>query len=97
MKMKKETFTELQNEMLSFIMSFTDDSRSDNFPLLPKSAYEHYESIGLSKEQCRWDFFWGMDKEYARKYSLGRFSTRLYYEGLNDSHIDTALRKIFEG
>lgn len=45
---------------------------------------EHYHARGLSPKRARWDVL------YASKYPAGV----CYDEGLNDDHIDTALRRI---
>jgi hypothetical protein len=47
---------------------------------------EHYHARGLSLRRARWDLL------HASKFD----TRRLYAEGLKDSHIDTALRRILE-
>jgi len=48
--------------------------------------YQKYKSYGLSNKRYRWDLF------HAANLSL--FACRFLYSYLDDSHIDTALRKI---
>jgi hypothetical protein len=50
------------------------------------SLRQRYRDLGLSAERFRWDVLW------ASGYPVNS----LYNAGLNDAHIDTALRKIFE-
>jgi hypothetical protein len=42
-----------------------------------------YKKNGLTHERYRWDVFY-----------VSKIDKKLFYEYLNDSHIDTALRKI---
>jgi len=50
----------------------------------PSRLREWYASQGLSESRMLWDCFW-----------QSRFDcNRLYGDGLNDSHIETALRSI---
>lgn len=50
---------------------------------------EQYWKTGHSETRFRWDVFWSA--------GCGDFLQELYARGLKDSHIDTALKKIFEG
>jgi hypothetical protein len=55
-------------------------------PLMQKTPFAVYKGKGLSAQRYRWDLL-----------HASRFDTnQLYKAGLNDSHIDTALRKITE-
>ena len=42
----------------------------------------------------RWDLLYGADFLYPPQALTGRMSEHLYAQGLNDEHIDTALRAI---
>lgn len=48
------------------------------------NAQEYYKRNGFSDKRFRWDCLW------ASKFNI----SDLYSEGLNDEHIDTALRDI---
>ena len=57
------------------------------------NAAEQYKAAGLLDERFRWDMF-SAANEIASWDNLGRV---LYASGLNDKHIDSALRRIVEG
>lgn len=58
-------------------------------PIMKEVSFEKYKAEGLSPMRYRWDLFW-----VAQRRSNMRLGIRLYDKGLNDDHIDTALRKI---
>lgn len=58
--------------------------RNEFEPWKLRALATHYSVNGLSPERYRWDIL------LASNFDTGRF----YREGLNDIHVDTALRKI---
>ena len=53
---------------------------------------EHYKSQGLSSMRLRWDIHWSMAARNREKYY--ELYDRMIKDGLLDTHIDTALKKI---
>lgn len=51
---------------------------------------ESFERAGFTNKRCRWDIFWAIPNPDRREW----FSVNGIYDYLDDSHIDTALRKI---
>lgn len=55
-------------------------------PLINETERKSYEAAGLSQKRYRWDLW--------RKAGLLKFTVGELYQYLDDTHIDTALRKI---
>lgn len=53
-----------------------------------------YSNNGLSDKRLRWDMFWGACA--AHRNETGEHLGDLYCKGLNDNHIDTALKRIIK-
>lgn len=61
----------------------------------PDLTVEYYESIGRSAKRYRWDCLWFAGRKGYIKIGDGKGIDGVpIYEYCNDSHIDTALRKI---
>lgn len=84
MKIKKEDYKELEERMRGV------------FPHRGMGAYTwlkryRYNKIGKDHDKrCRWDCFHCTDREWRMEF------TDRVYKYLDDTHIDTALRKIYK-
>jgi len=58
-------------------------------PIMKEIPFKKYAAEGFSPKRYRWDLFW-----IAQRRSNLQLGCSLYEKGLNDDHIDTALRKI---
>lgn len=67
-------------------------------PYLTQSSWDRYKARGLSFKRWRWDQLYTSEATSIQGDQLRgegyTFITRLYANGLNDDHIDTALRAI---
>ena len=80
MKMTRRDFSDLSS-LLDSVLQRTE--------LATWEQMRHfYKAQGLTPERCRWDCFHGIPQE--RRVAL----THRLYAYLNDTHIDTALRRI---
>jgi hypothetical protein len=82
MKMKQTDFDALHNVIRN---SFSPGGRNFTEGRGFSECRKSYHAAGLTDERFRWDCLW----------SSG-FDTRSLSSYLNDSHIDTALRRIVE-
>ena len=82
MKIKPEHFDAIKNAIEALVAKKGGDEWK-------KRIIESYKSDNLTSKRCRWDFF------YASMPNTSRWvCDNLYPTGINDTHIDTALRKI---
>lgn len=81
MKMSKGDFTVLKKYCIKSL-------GEHNFKYWEKQ----YLYNGLSEKRLRWDMFWGASTLFRQE--NGDHLGDLYIKGLNDSHIDTALKTI---
>lgn len=78
--MPPAAFSDLK-QMLDQTLAFLD---------LEKTAAD-YRAKGHTPKRFRWDMFWTIPNETRNAW----FDEHLIYASMDDSHIDTALRKIF--
>lgn len=81
MKMLQEDFEELKGKILTLL---------EKHEITPESFTANYTHEGKSEMRARWDAFWYISPDWRKD-----FMDKQYARGLNDDHVDTALRKIF--
>jgi len=88
MKIKPEHYAELSAAIAQFAKKF------------PDATLENYIANGIGKDHAmrwRWDLFYAAQKFLPESFTRGgRGNMSVLNDYLNDSHIDTALRKIVE-
>lgn len=66
-------------------------------PYLNQASWDKYKARGLSFKRWRWDQLYTSEATSITGDTLrDTFVIRLYRTGLNDDHIDTALRRIIK-
>lgn len=90
MKMSAETFAFLEGNINDFVRDFKGIHL----------AASHYRKSFLTDKRWRWDLFWAtadrFNKQTGANLDQSGMNKRFWdhFSGLDDSHIDTALRRI---